>query len=319
MKRENSMVRGNGTPRGTAALERHVSSLSSKPTASSARFPDGAHVRFEIPSVENPTALRAVVEEAHRYQVAIHRVSQGSGAMLLTKAELADMARIGADEGLEVNLFVGPREEFGIGGSVRSPDGIAISGHLRGFDQLRYAIEDILRAVDAGIRGFLIADIGLMEILGDMVTSGELPRSIVWKISAVLAPSNPVSFRQLASLGGTTINVPSDMSIAELCEIRSLSSAPIDLYLEAPDALGGMVRGHEIAEIATVAAPLYAKFGLRNARPVYPAGEQVMGDVVANVREKVRRAALALEWLDDSGVDLMISKLGAEGIGVPEL
>jgi len=31
-----------------------------------------------------------------------------------------------------------------------------------------------------------------------------------------------------------------------------------------------MVRGNELAEIATVAAPLYAKFGLRNARMVYP-------------------------------------------------
>ncbi len=312
------MIRGTGTPRGTAALTRHFGLLGAEPQPSEARFPDGAHFRVEIPSVENPAALRAVVEEARVHQVPIHRVSQGSGAMLLTKAELATMARIGADEGLEVNLFVGPREEFGIGGSVRSPEGLLLSGRLRGMDQLRYALEDVLRAVDAGIRGFLIADTGLMQILSAMARAGELPRSIVWKISAVLAPSNPVAFQQLVGLGGTTINVPSDMSLGELAEIRAVSDAPIDLYLEAPDSLGGMVRGHEIAEIATVAAPLYAKFGLRNARPVYPAGEQVMSDVIANVREKVRRAALALEWLDDSGVDLVISKPGAEGIGVPE-
>ena len=312
------MIRGSGTPRGTAALERHAGALRSDIVASEARFADGAHFRVEIPSVENPSALRAVVSEAHTLGVPVHRVSQGSGSMLLTKAELSEMARIGADEGLEVNLFVGPREEFGIGGSVRSPDGLLLSGRLRGFDQLRYALDDILRAVDAGIRGFLIADTGLMEVLSAMVKADELPRSIIWKISAVLAPSNPVSFRQLADFGGTTINVPSDMSLAEICEIRSVSSVPIDLYMEAPDSLGGMVRGHEIAEIASVAAPLYAKFGLRNARAVYPAGEQVMGDVVANVREKVRRAALALEWLDASGIDLSTSKPGAEGIGVPE-
>jgi hypothetical protein len=80
-----------------------------------------------------------------------------------------------------------------------------------------------------------------------------------------------------------------------------------------------MVRGNELAEIASVAAPLYAKFGLRNARMVYPAGGQNVNDVVANVREKVRRAVLALECLEASGVDLTISKPGAEGIGVPEL
>lgn len=312
------MIRGTGSPRGTAALQRHFAELVDNVPASTHRFPDGAHFRIEIPSVENPAALRAVVEEARIHKTPIHRASQGSGAMLLTRAELNEMAVIGADEGLEVSLFVGPREEYGIGGSVRSPDGLVLSGRLRGLDQLRYAIEDIWRAVDAGIRGFLIADSGLMQLVKAMVDDGELPASIVWKISAVLAPSNPVSFKQLIDMGGTTVNVPSDVTLMELAEIRAASDAPIDLYLEAPDGLGGMVRSNELAEIATVAAPLYAKFGLRNARMVYPAGEQNMSDVVANVREKVRRAAIALEFLEASAIDLAISKPGAEGIGVPE-
>src|SRR5580692_9307613 len=190
------MIRGSGSPRGTAALKRHFASLVDSVVASEQRFPDGAHFRIEIPSVENPAALRAVVEEARVHKTPIHRTSQGSGAMLLTRAELNEMAVIGADEGLEVSLFVGPREEYGVGGSVRSPEGPVLSGRLRGFHQLRYAIEDIQRAVDAGIRGFLIADTGLLEILSKMVSAGELPSSIVWKISAVLAPSNPVTFRQ---------------------------------------------------------------------------------------------------------------------------
>jgi hypothetical protein len=312
------MIRGSGSPRGTAALKRHFASLVDAVVASEARFADGAHFRIEIPSVENPAALRAVVEEARVHKTPIHRTSQGSGAMLLTRAELNEMALIGADEGLEVSLFVGPRQEYGVGGSVRSPDGLMLAGQLRGLDQLRYAIDDILRAVDAGIRGFLIPDRGLLQIVKSMVDSRELPSSIVWKISAVLAPSNPVAFSQLVAMGGTTVNVPSDVTLEELAELRAASPAPIDLYLEAPDALGGMVRGNELAEIALVAAPLYAKFGLRNARMVYPAGEQNINDVVANVREKVRRAALALEFLDASTVDLSISKPGADGIGVPE-
>ena len=309
---------GTGSPRGSAALARHLGTRSDLPSPSTARFPDGAHFRIEIPSVENPAALRAVVEEAHLRNVPIHRVSQGSGSMLLTNEDLREMARIGADEGLEVNLFVGPREEYGVGGAIRSPDGMFLSGRLRGFHQLRYALEDIERAVEAGIRGFLIADTGLLELLKTMVDAGELPASIVWKVSAVLAPSNPVTFRQLIALGGTTINVPSDITLEELAEIRTLSDAPIDLYLEAPDAMGGVVRGHELGEIASTSAPLYAKFGLRNARAVYPAGLHLNADVVANVREKVRRAQLALEWLDISSFDLTISKPGAEGIGVPE-
>ena len=116
----------------------------------------------------------------------------------------------------------------------------------------------------------------------------------------------------------TTINVPSDITLEEIAEMRALDPAPIDLYLEAPDALGGMVRGHELAEIVLVAAPLYAKYGLRNARAVYPAGYQVMGDVVENVREKVRRAAISLEWLERCGHEVVVSEPGAAGIGVPQ-
>ena len=310
-------VHGVGTPRANTALDATLGQHVAPVARSVARFPDGAQLRVEIPSVENPTALAAVIAQADHLGVVVHRVSQGSGSMLLSESELGEMSAMGADRGIEVSLFVGPREEFGVGGSVRSSEGRALSGHLRGLHQLRYSVEDVLRSVECGIRGFLIADTGLMEILSAMIFQGDLPSDIVFKSSAVLAPSNPVSFRQLARSGMTTINVPSDVTLEEIAEMRALDPTPIDLYMEAPDALGGMVRGHELAEIVLVAAPLYAKYGLRNARAVYPAGHQVMADVVENVREKVRRAAISLEWLARSAEDVTVSLPGAKGIGVP--
>ncbi len=310
-------VRGVGTPLANEALDAILGRHNAGLERSAARFPDGAQLRVEIPSVENPTAMAAVIAEADRRGVIVHRVSQGSGVMLLSQAEMCEMSAMGADRGVEVSLFIGPREEFGVGGSVRTGDGRALAGQLRGLHQLRYGVEDVLRAVECGIRGFLIADSGLMEVLVAMIERGDLPRGIVFKASAALAPSNPVSFRQLAQLGMTTINVPSDVTLEEIAEMRALDPTPIDLYLEAPDALGGMVRGHELAEIALVGAPLYAKYGLRHARPVYPAGYQVLSDVVENVREKVRRAAISLEWLARSGQDVTVSLPGAVGMGVP--
>ena len=312
-----NQVQGVATPLANAALDATVGMHATALARSDARFPDGAQMRVEIPSVENPTAMAAVIAAADAHAITVHRVSQGSGAMLLSEAELREMSAMGADRGIEVSLFIGPREEFGVGGSVRSLEGRALSGHLRGLHQLRYALEDVLRALECGIRGFLIADPGLMEVLAAMIGRGELPGDIVFKSSAVLAPSNPVSFRQLAQLGMTTINIPSDVTLEEIAEMRALDATPIDLYMEAPDALGGMVRGHELSEIALVAAPLYAKYGLRNARAVYPAGHQVMSDVVENVREKVRRAAISLEWLARGAEVVTISEAGAKGIGVP--
>jgi hypothetical protein len=303
---------------GASILARH--GLTAEPAAppSPLRFPDGAHFRIEIPSVEGPAVLAAVVAEATARGVTVNRVSQGSGAMLLTEAELAEMARIGADSGLEVSLFVGPREEWDIGRAAHAADGPAFAGRLRGTRQLRYAFDDIQRAADRGIRGFLIADHGLLQLVAEAQAEGQLPASIVWKVSAVLAPSNPLGFRVLERLGGSTINVPSDLTLGQIAEMRAASSVPIDLYVETPDAMGGIVRGHEAADLISVAAPMYVKFGLRNSRSLYPSGVHLVDEAVAIAREKVHRAAVALEWIGRSGMELVQSGPGAKGLGLPE-
>ena len=127
-----SQVTGGPLATGTAALVQ--AGLTAEPTglASQARFPDGAHFRIEIPSVEGPAVFRAVVAEAARRRVTVNRVSQGSGAMLLAAAELTEMATIAADNGIEVSLFVGPREEWDIGRAAGAPDGQVLAGRLRG-------------------------------------------------------------------------------------------------------------------------------------------------------------------------------------------
>jgi hypothetical protein len=288
------------------------------PGASSGRFPDGAHFRVEIPSVEGPGVLRAVLDEAADRGVTVNRVSQGSGAMLHTKAELREMAAIGADAGLEISLFVGPREEWGINAMSRTGDGGPVAGGVRGLRQLRYSVEDVLRAVDEGIRGFLVADLGLLAVLREAQINGAIPASVVWKVSVMLAPSNPATVRVLESIGADTINLPTDLSLAELREMRMVTDMPLDLYLEAPDGLGGVVRGEQIADIVTVSAPLYAKFGLRNSRGLYPSGLHLENDAQVIAREKVRRAQISLEWLERSGIELIQSPAGAPGLGIPQ-
>jgi peptidase U32-like protein len=287
--------------------------------ASQARFPDGAQFRIEIPSVEGPSVLKAVVAEAAALGITVNRVSQGSGAMLLSGAELAEMAAIAADNGIEVSLFVGPREEWDIGRAASAPDGQVLAGRLRGTRQLRYAVDDIARAAEHGIRGFLIADPGLLQMVTKLQAAGKLPASIVWKVSAVLAPSNPLSFLLLEQLGASTINVPSDLTLGQIAEMRAVSSLPIDLYVETPDAMGGVVRSHEAAELISVAAPMYVKFGLRNSRPLYPSGAHLVDEAMAIAREKVHRASVALEWIARSGISLTQSQPGAVGLGVPEV
>ena len=286
--------------------------------ASSSRFPDGAHFRIEIPSVEGPGVLRAVLDEANERGVTVNRVSQGSGAMLHSTAELHEMSVIGADAGIEVSLFVGPREEWGVSAMSRSADGGALAGGIRGMRQLRYAVEDVLRAMECGIRGFLVADIGLLKVLSDAQQRGEIPADTIWKMSVLAAPSNPATIGVLEGLGAHTVNLPTDLTLAELAEMREVTDLPLDLYVEAPDAMGGIVRGEQVADLIAVASPLYVKFGLRNSRGLYPSGMHLQADAEIIGREKVRRAFVSLEWLARSGTDVIQSQPGAAGLGIPQ-
>jgi hypothetical protein len=77
------------------------------------------------------------------------------------------------------------------------------------------------------------------------------------------------------------------------------------------------VRLHEIPELIRVAAPVYVKFGLRNAPDVYPAGSHLDSTTIALSRERVRRARLGMELLARSGYEPETSELGAQGLAVP--
>lgn len=265
------------------------------------RFPDGRAWRIEIPSVEGPAAMEAVIAEADARQVPVHRVSQGSGMMLLLDSEITAMVEMGAEREIEVCLFVGPRGSFDVGASARSDDGAALRSAVRGQRQLTQALAEVERAAELGVRSVLVGDIGLLAELGRRRRSGRLPADFRLKVSALAAPANPSSYALLSELGANSINVHSDHSLPELAEFRAAGDAVLDVYVEAPDSLGGFVRYPEIAEFVRVAAPIHLKFGLRNAPSVYPSGAHLAAIVESAVREKVRRAQIGLEYLQRAG------------------
>jgi hypothetical protein len=261
------------------------------------RFDDGGQYRIEIPSTEGPRSLQAVVDEAAKRSVPLHRVSQGSGIMLMTDAEITEMLSIGRNHGIEVNLFIGPRATFDIGAQVYTPAGKALGLSARGADQLRFSLEDLQRGVELGLKSVLVSDLGVLQVIGQMKLQGHLPADLIVKTSVMMAPANPVSAKLLEDLGATTINIPSDLTIPQIAAIRMAIKAPIDFYVEAPDNIGGFIRYFEIPELIRVAAPIYLKFGLRNSPDIYPSGTHIENTVIALSKERVRRAALAMQTI----------------------
>jgi hypothetical protein len=285
---------------------------------SDARFADGLRYRVEIPSVEGPAVFRAVVEEADAREVPVRRISQGSGVMMLTDAEIADMAELGAERGIEVSLFLGPRGAWDAGGqSFATP---AAGGVARGDAGIVACVTEVRRGVALGIRSFLVADVGVLATLGGMRRDGDLPSNLVLKTSVLLACANSATARALEELGASTINVATDLSPAELAELRAACSAPLDVYVEVPDDQGGFVRYYEVPDMIRAAAPMYVKLGLRNAPNIYPTGAHLEDLAVKLGRERVRRAELVLRLLHELAPDIVEGR-GDErptDLGIPE-
>ena len=283
------------------------------------RFSDGARSRIEIPSVEGPEVFRAVLDEAERRRVLVRRVSQGSGVMMLTDDEIRELVELGADAGVEVSLFLGPRGAWDTGGQSLVTSTTA--GVARGADGLAACVAEARRAAALGIRGLLVADVGVLALLGELRASGELPRNLVLKTSVLLPAANPATARELARLGADTINVATDLSPVQLGEVRAAVSVPLDVYVEVPDDQGGFVRFYEVPEIVRAAAPVYVKLGVRNAPAIYPSGLHLVETAIRLGRERVRRAELCVRLLAERAPEL-VEEAGDErpaDLGIPEV
>jgi hypothetical protein len=263
------------------------------------RFADGTAYKVEIPSCEGPAVMRAVLDEAAARDVTVDRISQGSGVMMLTDGEIREMVKLGESSDVEVCLFLGPRGSWDIGGQAKVS--AAVGGVARGNELVAASLCDAYRAVDLGVRSLLVGDLGVLELLGSLKQEGSLPGDLVLKTSVLMPLPNAPTAALYERLGATSLNVSTDLPVPVLAEIRSVTSVPIDMYIEVPDDQGGHVRFYDVPDVVRVAAPVYLKMGLRNAPNIYPVGLHLAATAEALGRERVRRAELILRLLAEQG------------------
>jgi hypothetical protein len=285
--------------------------------AATTRFPDGAHYRVEIPSVEGPACLEAVLSEAGRLGVPVTRVSQGTGIGLLTDAEIREMVELAAGAGIELSLFARPCAGWDASAMSLTSGGAVLAPTARGQDQVAAVIDEIRRAADLGVRSVLIADLGVLHIFSRLRASGVLPAEMRAKISVMFPVANPATAQVLVGLGGDTLNLPTDLTLAQIAAIREAVTVPLDVYVEAPDNLGGFIRHYELPRLVQLAAPVCVKFGLRNAPDIYPSGTHLESTAVALSRERVRRARLGLDMLQRARSTATHSRPRAAGLALP--
>jgi hypothetical protein len=227
------------------------------------RFPDGAQFRMEVPTVNTPACMKAVLESAKDNGAVINRIDETYGVIRHTDKTIVEFTDIAKDWGVEFNMSVGPRATYDTSPqrATGSSEGNRIGYRLRGMEQMVRAVEDIKRAMEFGVRGILVYDEGSLWLFNEMRKDGEIPSDIHFKLSAHCGHANPLSARFLQEFGANSINPVRDLSLPMLAAFREVIDVPLDIHTDNPKSTGGMIRTYEAPEIVRVAAPVYLKAG----------------------------------------------------------
>ena len=282
-------------------------------------FPDGAHYRIEIAGVERFSNMKALVDEAKKRKVPIHRaICTVSGSTYCDFQELKDMAKLAHDEGIEIIMVIGHRKSWDVGSKEMSnPEGVPQGPRHRGSDNMAYWVEDMMRNLEAGIRGFLVYDEGALKLVDQMRKDGFIPKETIFKWSVFGGQCSPAGVKLLESLGANTMNPISDVSLPILSSIRSAVNIPLDVYVIIVDSFGGMYRAYEAPEIARVAAPVYFKIepGTSEGDIYKPWVTDAWHDDF--VRSKVKVASILIEIMQRRCPELKLSAQGAKDLRLP--
>jgi len=225
------------------------------------RFPDGAHFRIEVPTINSAEVLRILLETASDLGVTINRVDETYGIMRHTDRELIEFLEIAKEYRVELNLSVGPRATYDTSATAKTPQGVRIGYRLRGMNQILRATEDVKRATELGVRGILVYDEGHLWLLNQMRKDEVIPRNTRFKLSAHCGHGNPVAFKVLEMLGADSINPVRDLELPMIAALRQAVKVPLDVHTDNPPGSGGFIRTYEAPELVRIGAPIHLKAG----------------------------------------------------------
>jgi hypothetical protein len=288
--------------------------------SSTKTFADGGHYRIEIAGVEHATTMEAMIDEAKKRKIVIHRaIATVGGSTYCDFEELKDMAQMARDEKIEVIMTIGPRKTWDVGSKeISTSEGSMQGFRLRGSDNISYWIADMMRNIKAGFRGFLVYDEGVLFILNKMREDGFIPKQTIFKFSVFGGYCSAAGAKVIESMGANTMNPTSDVSLPILAGIRKAVDIPLDIYVIIVDSFGGMFRAYEAPEIARVASPCYFKF-----EPGTSEGDIYKPWVTENwhrefIRQKVKIASVVLEIMGNHAPQLRMSGKGPSDLVLPE-
>jgi hypothetical protein len=294
------------------------------------KFPDGANYRIEVSGIENVGILGAVVEEAKKCKIPIHRaIATVAGSSFYSNSDLTALARFAAKEKIEV---------------IICPDNLAHgffgnpNRNLNWQDkrEIKSYIDEIHRCVKLGFRGFLTWSFSMLAMLTSLRDAEKIPSETIFKVSTFANCCNVLDFILAKRLKADTVNAANGLTLQNLADIRkAVPSVVIDVHIIfwqnylAENKEGRLElktdfydRIADAPEIARIASPVYFKFEAGTPGiGVYdvPRPDWSFKDLAEHKRKDVRVAAQIMKTIKEKYPQLKLSDWGPEDLRVPRI
>jgi hypothetical protein len=301
------------------------------------RFPDGANYRLEVSGMETPGVLEAVIDEAKKLGIPIHRaIATVNGSKHWNNHDLMDLAKIAAKNRIEVIICPGNLAR----GLIENPNNLFTMMNWQNCAEVDVYWFEVLRCLRFGFRGFLVWRKSMLKFLAEERTCGHIPRETIFKVSTFDNNANILDFQLCRDLGADTINCTNGLSIEALSAIRQAVDTVMDIHatfwqmaiekhrvgnnIYVPTlAVKHYDRVADAPEIARVASPVYFKFEADSPRrrgiSVYDLSKPdwTEHDLAEHKRADVQTAAKVVEDIQRKYPNLKISDWGPADLRVP--
>lgn len=293
-------------------------------------FPDGANYRIEVSGIETPVILEAVIDEAKKQKIPIHRaIATVNGSLYWTDKQLKELARIAAEYKVEVIICPGNLAH----GLIENPNNLFTMMNWQNHNECSNYNQEINRCIRAGFRGFLVWRKGMLHHLNQKRKYGLIPEKTIFKLSTFDNNANFHDFILAETLGADTINVANNLSLQNLAEIREEVVTVLDIHITFWQmALEKNEKGRleliakpydrikDAPELAKICSPCYFKFEAGNPGiGVYDLSQPnwTEKDLAEHKRKDVQTAARVIKDVKEKYPELVLSGWGPEDLRVP--
>ncbi len=298
------------------------------------KFPDGANYRIEVSGIETAEILEAVVDEAKKLRIPIHRaIATVAGSKFYTDEQLQALAEVAMRNKIEVIICPWKLARL----ALDNPNRILTDLKFEGNQEIDEYISEIYRCIDLGFRGFLVWDKDVLELLNFKRQKPSMSSDVIFKLSTFANSINVLNFVYAVRKGANTINTANGLSLEKLALIRYFTPREVKLDVHIVFWQLGFEKNEKGAlelktlpydrikdapEIARVCSPVYFKFEAGTPGiGVYdvPRPGWSFKDLAEHKRKDVRSAAKIVKTIRKKYPQLKLSNWGPEDLRVPKV